>query len=44
MYINERYAPPHDIPPAQEDQAGDAWKKARRAFIIQKIKAFFGRK
>ncbi|HLY27486.1 MAG TPA: transglutaminase domain-containing protein [Aggregatilineales bacterium] len=43
MYINERYARPHNATPNQEDEADDAWRRARRAFITRRLKRFFRR-
>ncbi len=43
MYINERYARPHNPSPNEEDEAQDAWQRARRAFIIRRLRRLFRR-
>ncbi len=42
-YISERYAPPHDASVGEEKQAEDAWRRARRAFIIRKLRKWLRR-
>ena len=42
-YIGERYAPPRDDNAAEEDEADQAWQRARRAFIARKIRRWLRR-
>lgn len=43
-YISERYGPPRTTNTADEKQAEDAWKRARRVFIGSKIRKWLRRK
>ncbi len=43
MYISERYGRPHDLTPDEEKDAVSAWRYARRAFIVRKLRRWLRR-
>jgi hypothetical protein len=42
-YIGERYGPPHDESPADENAVGTAWRTARKAFLRRKVRRWLRR-